>query len=127
MIMRRVHMRNIFSLLALAVLAFGQGAPSITNVTNAAIPSLDYPPESISLAPRSMATIFGSNMADFTASSISPWPFSAGGTEVHLADDTCFDSSCDLIAGLIYVSPTQINFLVPDNGSFTSHARPVRQ
>jgi hypothetical protein len=44
-------MRNIFSLLALAVLAFGQGAPSITNVTNAAIPSLDYPPESISLAP----------------------------------------------------------------------------
>jgi hypothetical protein len=112
-------MRHIFSLLALAALAFGQAAPSITNVTNAAIPSLDYPAASISLPPRSMATIFGTNLADITLSSTSPWSSTLGGTEVHLADDTCFDSSCDLIAGLIYVSPTQINFLVPDNGSFT--------
>src|ERR1035437_8922976 len=96
--------RPLLSFLALAVLAFGQAAPSISNVTNAAIPALDNPPNSIHLPPRSMATIFGSNLADFTASSISPWPFSQGGTEVHLADDTCFDSSCDLIAVLIYVS-----------------------
>ena len=82
----------------------------------AAIPMLDYPPASIHLAPRSMATVFGGNLADTTVSTTSPGSTLAGGTEVHLADDTCFDSSCDLIASLIYVSPTQINFLVPDNG-----------
>ena len=110
--------RYILSLVALAASAFGQAAPSITNVTNAAMPPLDYPPNSIHLAPRSMATIFGTNLADTTASpSTLPWSTTLGGTEVHLADDTCFDSSCDLIASLIYVSPTQINFLVPDNGS----------
>jgi uncharacterized protein (TIGR03437 family) len=64
-----------------------------------------------------MATIWGTNLADTTASSVSPWSSFLGGTEVHLAKDTCFDFSCDLIASLIYVSPTQINFLVPDNGS----------
>ena len=64
-----------------------------------------------------MATIFGTNLADTTLSTTSPGSTLLGGTEVHLADDTCFDSSCDLIANLIYVSPTQINFLVPDNGS----------
>jgi uncharacterized protein (TIGR03437 family) len=64
-----------------------------------------------------MATIWGTNLADTTASSVSPWSSFLGGTEVHLAGDTCFDSSCDLVASLIYVSPTQINFLVPDNGS----------
>jgi len=111
-------MRYILLLFTFSGLAVGQSTPSITNVTNAAIPSLDYPPKSIHLAPRSMATIFGSNLADFTASSVSPWPSSLAGTEVHLADDTCFDSSCDLVATLIYASPTQINFLVPDNGSF---------
>ena len=110
-------MRYILSLVALAVLASGQAAPSITNVTNAAIPSLDYPSTSISLAPRSMATIFGTNLADTTLSSTSPWSSTLGGTEVHLATDACFDSSCDLIASLIYVSATQINFLVPDDGS----------
>ena len=110
-------MRYILSLLALVTLAFGQAAPSITNVTNAAIPTLDYPPASIHLAPRSLATIFGTNLADTTLSTTSPGSTLLGGSEVHLADDTCFDSSCDLIASLIYVSPTQINFLVPDNGS----------
>lgn len=87
---------------------------SITNVTNAALPSLDVPPNTVSLAPRSMATIFGMSVADSTASSASPGSNTLGGTEVHLASDTCFDSSCELIAGLIYVSPSQINFLVPD-------------
>jgi uncharacterized protein (TIGR03437 family) len=110
-------MRYILSLLALTTSAFAQVAPSIANVTNAALPALDLPPSSISLAPRSMATIWGTNLADTTVSSVSPWSSFLGGTEVHLANDTCFDFSCDLIANLIYVSPTQINFLVPDNGS----------
>src|ERR1039458_2623815 len=110
-------MRYILLSFALVAVVFGQTAPSITSVTNSAIPSLDYPPTSIHLAPRSMATIFGTNLADTTLSTTSPGSTLLGGTEVHLADDTCFDSSCDLIANLIYVSPTQINFLVPDNGS----------
>ncbi len=117
-------MRRIPLLLALVVTAFGQNLssplPNITNVANAAFPALDNPPvappEGIALPSRSMATIFGTNLADYTASSTSPWSNTMGGTEVHLADDTCFDSSCDLIASLIYVSPTQINFLVPNNG-----------
>jgi hypothetical protein len=39
------------------------------------------------------------------------------GTEVHLAADTCFDFSCDIVTNLIYVSPTQINFLIPESSS----------
>ena len=98
-------------------LTVSQPILTITNVTNAAIPSLDYPAATIHLVQRSMATIFGTNLADSTASSTSPWSNALGGTQVHLAADTCFAVSCDLVASLIYVSPTQINFLVPDNGS----------
>lgn len=115
---------NMFSL-ALVAAAFGQAVPTITNVTNAAIPELDLPPATISLAPRSMATIFGTNLADTIASSVSPWSNTLGGTEIHLADDSCFDSSCDLVAPLIYVSPTQVNFLVPDDRSASCHQSPT--
>ncbi len=105
----------------LVVTSSSSPLPHIANVTNAALPTLDNPPvappEGLALPSRSMATIFGTNLADYVASSTSPWSNTLGGTEVHLADDTCFDSSCDLIAGLIYVSPMQINFLVPDNGA----------
>jgi hypothetical protein len=112
------RMRTALALLFLvpAVLAFGQTA-SVSNVTNAAMPSLDYPPNSIHLPPRSMATIFGTGLADITISTNPPWKNTLGGTEVHLAGDTCFDSSCDLTASLMYVSPSQINFVVPENGS----------
>jgi hypothetical protein len=96
------------------VLTVGQPISSITDVTNAALPGLDNPPATVTLAPRSMATIFGSNLADSIVVSPSPWSSPLGGTEVHLAADTCFDASCDVIANLIYVSPAQINFLVPD-------------
>ncbi len=86
----------------------------ITNVANAAFPALDLAPNTVSLAPRSMATIYGTNLADSAASSAPPWVNTLGETEVHLASATCTDPSCDLIAGLIYASPSQINFLVPD-------------
>jgi len=87
---------------------------SITSITNAAIPSLDLAASTVSLAPRSMATMAGTNLADGTTSTAPPWTNALSGTEVHLASQTCFDSSCDLVAGLISVSPSQINFLVPD-------------
>ena len=64
-----------------------------------------------------MATIFGSNLADSAAPSPLPWTTPLGGTEVHLAGDDCFAASCDLVASLIYASPAQINFLVPETGS----------
>jgi hypothetical protein len=98
--------------------ALGQANPSITNVTNGAIPALDYPTASIHLAPRSIATIFGTNLADTTVTAVAQVT-TLGGTEIHLATDACLDSSCELVANLFYVSPTQINFLVPDNGSST--------
>lgn len=110
-------MRYVLLVLALVAAAFGQTAPNIANLTNAAMPSLDYPPASITLPPRSMATIFGTDLGDTTASAAPPWKTMLGGTEVHLADDTCFNSSCDLIASLLYSSPTQINFVIPDTGS----------
>lgn len=105
----------VFPIFALAFVALAQTTepPNISNVTNAALPSLDYPPASLTVTPRSMATIFGTNLADTTVSIAPPWQATLGGTEVHLASDTCFDASCDLIAGLIYASPTQINFVVP--------------
>jgi hypothetical protein len=90
-----------------------QSVPNIANITNAAFPSLDYPPASLTIPPRSMATIWGTNLADRTASTAPPWVTALGGTEVHLASDVCFDSSCELIANLVFVSPTQINFVIP--------------
>ena len=100
-------------------LTVGKPVLTITDVTNAALPGLDTPPSTLHVASRSMATIFGTGLADTTASSLSPWALFLGGTEVHFASDTCFGSSCDLLAKLIYVSPTQINFLVPTNNSTT--------
>jgi uncharacterized protein (TIGR03437 family) len=89
-------------------------AVSITNVTNAALPSLDVPAGTVALAPRSLATIYGMGLADTSASATASSVNALGGTEVHLASDTCFDSSCEIVADLIYVCPYQINFRVPD-------------
>jgi hypothetical protein len=106
--------------------AFAQ-APLITNVTNAAIPAIDYPPVAVQLAPRSIATIFGTNLADAVVTTAPPWKTALGGTEVHFVVDTIIlnntripcdwqtDSSCELTTSLIYASPTQINFLTPDS------------
>ena len=99
--------------MALVAVALGQTAPSITNITNAAIPALDFPANSVALAPGSMAIIFGTNLADFVSSAPPPWQKGLGGVEVHLAEDSCYDSGCELVADLIYASPTQINFVVP--------------
>jgi hypothetical protein len=88
--------------------------PSITNVTNSALPGLDSPPNSVILAPRSLASVWGANLASRTAATAPPWQKSLGGVEVHLAGNSCFDSSCEDVADLLYVSPTLINFVVPD-------------
>jgi hypothetical protein len=103
---------SMFVVPSLALL--GQSAtPNISNVTNAAIPALDTPAAMLTVEPRSLVSIFGTDLADTTASTTPPWKTTLGGTEVHLADDTCFDASCDIVAPLLYASPTQINFFVP--------------
>ena len=88
--------------------------PTITNVTNAAIPAIDYPPVAVQLAPRSIATIFGTNLADSVVSTAPPWKTALGGTEVHFVVDTIILNS-ELTVNLVYVSPTQINFVTPDS------------
>jgi hypothetical protein len=47
--------------------------PLITNITNGAIPELDYPPARISLTPRSVATIIGVNLSDSVAATAVAW------------------------------------------------------
>ena len=106
---------------ALVVAAFGQTTPSVTAITNAALPGMDaHLPTT--LKARSMATIFGSNLSSSTASTPPPWVTTLGGVEIHLVPlyTACETTnppasmSCELVADLIYVSPTQINFIVPE-------------
>jgi len=60
-----------------------------------------------SIAPNSLATIFGTNLSSSTAQANgSPYPTSLGGVSVSLAGQLC---------PLWYVSPGQINFAVPSN------------
>lgn len=119
-------LQKLLLALVLPVCAFGQvSVPTITSVTNGAMPTLNYPPSSVHLAPRSMATIFGVNLAD-AAISAQPWQQFLGGIEVHLVASSVarydpqrgvtarFPATDDFTAPLIYVSPTQINFVVPD-------------
>jgi len=97
-------------------------SPSIANVTNAAMPALDLPPGPVHLAPGSLATIWGSDLSDSAVSIAPPWQTVLGGTEVHLLVDLVYlgnanvpcSGDCELVADLVYVSPTQINFVVPD-------------
>src|SRR5579872_2223946 len=111
-----------FSLLLLAATCAWTQSPVITNITNAAIPSLDNPPATLHLPARAMATIYGTNLADSVVTASDGWVNNLAGTEVHLAADNCADASCDLVAQLIYVSPTQINFIVPANAASQSVA-----
>jgi len=63
-----------------------------------------------SLAPESLASLFGSRLAVSTESAdpLSP-PTSLGGTSLRLRDS----SGAAVLAPLLYVSPSQINFEVP--------------
>jgi uncharacterized protein (TIGR03437 family) len=112
-------MRYILLLYTFVALALAQTTPSITAITNAALPALDQHVP-VRLQPRSMATIWGKNLSPATASTAPPWVTSLGGIELHLVPfrvgcgTNSPPSNCDIVASLIFVSPTQINFLVPD-------------
>jgi len=61
------------------------------------------------LAADSLATAFGSNLAPRTETGTAPYPTSLGGIGLQVVDST----GASRAAQLIYVSPTQINYLVP--------------
>jgi uncharacterized protein (TIGR03437 family) len=64
------------------------------------------------VAPGSIAVIYGANLAPGTAAagSLANLPVSLGGISLHVRDPL----GADRLAQLIFVSPAQVNFLVPD-------------
>jgi hypothetical protein len=58
--------------------------PNISGLTNAAIPALDIPSGTLNVSTRTLATIFGTHLADGIGVSSSPGTTVLGGTEVHL-------------------------------------------
>ena len=67
---------------------------------------------SSAIAPGSLASLYGQNLAAATAQAGSlPLPTSLGGVTLAVTDS----AGVQRTAPLLYVSPNQINFLVPDN------------
>jgi uncharacterized protein (TIGR03437 family) len=59
----------------------------------------------------SLVSAFGLNLASATEAATSyPWPTTLGGIRLHLKDRS---HPGDVLAPLLYVSPTQINYLMP--------------
>lgn len=109
--MHRVY--SLFAALALGLPLCAQGSPdptapaySETNIVNSASSIAS------ALAPNTIATIYGTNLSDGTtgaAGNFVPGAMLAeemGGVHVYVAGQPC---------GLYYVSPQQINFLIPAN------------
>ena len=61
------------------------------------------------LAAESLAVAFGSNLATNTETATAPYPMSLGGITLHVVDS----AGADRVAQLLYVSPAQINYIVP--------------
>ena len=61
------------------------------------------------IAPASLASIYGSGLASQTAAATGMWPTERGGIRLHVRDSALTYR----LAQLVYVSPAQINFLVP--------------
>ena len=76
---------------------------------------------SSAIAPGSLASLYGQNLAAATAQAGSlPLPISLGGVTLAVTDSAGVQRN----APLLYVSPSQINFLVPDNvASGDGHVR----
>jgi uncharacterized protein (TIGR03437 family) len=81
-------------------------------------PILSAAATTVAVAPDSLASLYGANLASGTASASSqPLPTSLDGATLAVTDATGATRN----APLVYVSPTQINFVVPD-GTATGQA-----
>jgi uncharacterized protein (TIGR03437 family) len=114
-------MRCILLFFSVLTIGFGQVPPSITKITNGAIPEMNQ--LGTHLSPRSIATIWGANLSKTAASGKPPWQNNLGGVEVHVivngpytpcATNPPAGLACEFTTDLLYVSPTQINFVVPE-------------
>jgi uncharacterized protein (TIGR03437 family) len=80
------------------------------NFTNASAVVSSANPGSKAIAPGSLATAYGADLATGTAGSTTdPRPTQFGGTSVYIVDST----GARTAAPLVYVSAGQVNFLVP--------------
>jgi uncharacterized protein (TIGR03437 family) len=61
------------------------------------------------LAPESLASAFGANLAAQTETGTAPYPTSLGGVSLQVIDS----AGASRLAQLLYVSPSQINYVVP--------------
>lgn len=61
------------------------------------------------VAPGSLASLYGPNLADQTAFALAPYPSDLGGLHVQVVDSAGNSQN----VGLLYVSPEQINYVMP--------------
>jgi uncharacterized protein (TIGR03437 family) len=81
-----------------------------TGASDASVAAVSAANYGSAIAPGSIATIFGKALTDATASATTlPLPTVLQNTKVKILDQ----NGVERLAGLIYVSPSQINFLVP--------------
>ncbi len=94
--------KSIIIFVALLTPAFAQNTAQVT-ITSAA-------DANVNVAPASVATAIGMNLAMQSAAAAStPWPTTLGGVTVQVTDS----ASVPRQAGLLFVSPSQINFQIP--------------
>jgi uncharacterized protein (TIGR03437 family) len=93
------------------------GSLLITDDSAGAIYRLRWAPSAVSaangypvIAPGSYAAVYGSGLSDGVASAGLPYPATLGGVSLTVTDA----AGRALPASLVYVSPNQINFVLPD-------------
>lgn len=99
--------RSLLLLLCASAVALAQTSqqPGITSVTSAANAAAG-------LAPESLGTAMGTDLAGGTATAQGlPWPTTLGGVTVQVTDSA--PTPVTRLAGLLFVSPSQISFQVP--------------
>ncbi len=84
-----------------------QPAAAVANVTTVSAASFA---QGVSLAPEVIVAGFGTGLSQNVAiASTNPLPTQLDGSEVHVKDST----NTDRLAGLFFVAPSQINYIIP--------------
>jgi uncharacterized protein (TIGR03437 family) len=109
-----------------AVAVTPEGALLVTDDSSGTVYKLVWAPSALSaangyaiVAPGSLASLYGKGLAGESLSAQPPYPATLGGVSLSLTDS----SGQVFSAPLVYVSPSQINFVVPDGmAPGTAHA-----